>query len=119
SGLEWCDDRLPDLRRVRSMGRRFDFVLCAAVLVHLEAEALPASFDALAALLTKTGRLAVSLRDARPGDPEGLYFDHSPAAVLSAATSARLNLLAQGSSSDNLARTDVHWRWFVFTRAEA
>lgn len=119
AGLEWCDDRLPDLRRVRSMGRRFDFILCAAVLMHLEAKALPASFEALAALLSKTGRLAVSLRDARQGDPEGLYFDHTPATVLSASASARLDLLAQGSSSDNLARSDVLWRWFVFERADA
>lgn len=118
-GLEWCDDRLPDLRRVRSLGRRFDFVLCAAVLMHLEAEALPTSFEALASLLSKTGRLAVSLRDARQGDPEGLYFDHTPTTVLGAAASARLDLLAQGSSSDNLARSDVLWRWFVFERADA
>lgn len=117
--LRWCDDSLPGLKRVRSTARRFEFVLCSAVLMHLEAEALPACFEALAALLSEHGHLAISLRDERLGDPEGLYFDHSPETVLSAAASTRLQLMAQGSSSDSLARSDVLWRWFIFIANDA
>lgn len=114
AGLRWCDDRLPQLARVHALNLQFDFILCSAVLMHLRAPALPLAFRTMSSLLTSDGRIAVSLRRSRPGDPLGLYFDHPAKLLLDSATAAGLSLLAQGSSADALARTDVKWSWFVF-----
>ncbi len=113
-GLRWCDDHLPALAKLRGKDGAFDFVLCSAVLMHLPPADLPLALARMAALLAPDGRLAVSLRDARPGDPAGLYFDHDFDAVRAAAGRAGLRSIGSGHSGDSLNRADVVWRWFVF-----
>lgn len=114
--VEWIDDRLPDLARVRTAGVVFDLVLCSAVLMHLEPKALGSAMGSLAAVTTPDGLIVVTVRASRAGDPAGVFHDHSDTDILRAAASARLELIDRGENADRLSRPDATWRWFVFQR---
>ncbi|MBI2261920.1 MAG: class I SAM-dependent methyltransferase [Caulobacterales bacterium] len=113
--VDWKDDSLPLLEGTTAGATRYDFVLCSAVLMHVRPESLPASLGAMSALLTPTGRLAVTLRAPQPGDPSDVFFDHSDQALLHGAASAGLERVASGRNADSFARPLV-WRWFVFQK---
>lgn len=116
SRARWIDDSLPRLSRLRIMGRRFDFILCSAVLMHISPRSLGESFRALRAIAQNHGRVAVSLRDATEHDPPGIFYRHPPAAVRAAAAAAGLILLDSGEDADSLGRSNIVWRWYVFER---
>lgn len=113
-GVDWIDDRLPELAALRANDRRYDFILCSAVLMLLPATQLAASFTAMAALLAIDGNLAVSLRDPVAGEPADLVHVHSDDAILEAAAGAGLGLVAQAMAPDALGRPTHRWRTFVF-----
>jgi SAM-dependent methyltransferase len=115
--LEWLDDRLPRLQKLKASGRTFDFILCSAVLMSVPAEALPESFRSMAALLKPHGRLAISIRDPSPGEEPRLLHTHGDEAILSASQDAGLALLDRKSLDDALGRP-VAWRSFVFGRED-
>lgn len=115
--VRWVNDRLPDLKVMRAAPQRFGFILCSAVLMHVQTKRLAPALAAMAALLHPGGRLAVSVRAPQPVDPADLFFDHSPSDLRAAAAAAGLSLLAQGSEPDVLNRPAVRWSWIVFGRA--
>lgn len=116
--IDWVEDHLPDLSRVRATGVAYDFALCSAVLMHISADRLDQALDSLAAVVRPGGRIVATLRASRPGDPPGVYHDHSDDEVLGAASKARLALLDQGANADRFNRADAVWRWFVFACSE-
>jgi len=61
-GIDWVDDHLPTLRKLRARGTRFDLVLLTAVWMHLDLAERAAGIATLAALLTEGGHLVMSLR---------------------------------------------------------
>lgn len=113
-GIQWIDDRLPELALLRTDDRSYEFILCSAVLMLLPASQLSASFTALAALLDVDGKLAISLRDPVVGEPAHLVHVHADDAILKAATGAGLAVVVQGIAPDALGRTTHRWRTFVF-----
>ena len=112
--VEWIQDRLPDLSRVRESGAIYDLVLCSAVLMHVEPAALERSLQSLADVTARTGRIVATVRARRDDDPIGVFHDHSDSQVLRAAKSAGLELIDRGENADRMDRPDALWRWFAF-----
>ena len=110
-GVEWIDDRLPDLTQLANSGRRYEFILCSAVLMSLPPSDLEPSLAAMRALLDGSGRLAVSLRD--PLSHERVLYRHSDTAVSAAADEAGLRLIAFSRAADALGR-GFDWRSYLF-----
>jgi SAM-dependent methyltransferase len=113
--VDWMDDSLPCLAGPIAGAARYDFVLCSAVLMHVRPRSLPASLGSMSALLTATGRLAVTLRVPQSDDPSDVFFDHSDQALQDCAALAGLEVVASGRNADSFARPLV-WRWFVFRK---
>lgn len=60
--VTWLDDSLPELRRLRAMGHRFDLILVSAVWMHLAPGVRERAFRILAELLKPGGDLVITLR---------------------------------------------------------
>ena len=60
--VTWLDDSLPELRRLRAMGHRFDLILVSAVWMHLPQSARERAFRILSELLRPGGHLVITLR---------------------------------------------------------
>jgi SAM-dependent methyltransferase len=115
--IEWLDDRLPALSKVKASGRTFAFILCSAVLMSVPTRDLPACFASMAALLRHAGRLAISIRDPAPDDEPLVLHGHSDESILAASEAAGLTLLERKVIDDALGRP-IAWRSFVFVRPD-
>ena len=71
--IEWLDDRLPRLERLRRTSDKFDLILVIAVWQHLRREEQSASINTLARVAAAEGRLILSLRHG-PGLPSRRCF---------------------------------------------
>jgi len=113
-GVEWLDDRLPDLPRLHARKRRFDFILCSAVLMSLpEAELGPALLS-MAELLVPGGLLSISVRD--PRKDERLLHGHSDPALRRAGEAAGLAVTQSAEAADALGR-GLLWRSYLLAKA--
>lgn len=77
SGVEWLDDRLPDLAVLRSRGERFAFILVNAVWMHVPPGDRDAACAALAALALPGAVVSLALRQGPP-PPERPMHDCDP-----------------------------------------
>ncbi len=116
STVKWINDALPGLNEVLDTPRRFEFVLCSAVLMHLPPATLSKCFFALSTIATPSGKIAVSVRAPTPADPKRIFHNHSPADLQNAAKAAGLATIDQGQSVDVMGRAVMDWRWMVFQR---
>jgi SAM-dependent methyltransferase len=124
-----CDPRLasrivaatlPDLGE--PFGGGFDGIVCSAVLMHLAPGDLPATFDALSAVLGPRGRLLLALPEMRADllvdgrDPDGREFaNHGPEHVAQLLAERGFALLTQEEIAS--PSTDTRWRVLLFERA--
>lgn len=115
-GIRWIDDRLPDLARLAD-ARRFDLILCSAVLMLVPPTDLTASLVNMAGLLAPGGRIVINIRRPMPGEPVDIFFAHSDAEILAAVAAAGLVCLDLAEARDALGRETYHWRSFIFERA--
>lgn len=60
--INWVDDSLPDLEKIKKLDIQFDFIFVSAVWMHLDKEQREAAMHSVADLLSKGARLFVSLR---------------------------------------------------------
>lgn len=116
SAIEWVEDRLPSLHALRMTPRRFDFILCSAVLMHVAPADLGEAFATLGKLLASQAYLAVSVRDRKSDDPPEIFHDLPDGALMEAADGAGLTLVNLRVSSDHLGRRHVQWRSFLFRK---
>jgi predicted TPR repeat methyltransferase len=114
--VQWVDDRLPNLSRLRAKPDRYAFILCSAVLMHIQPADLGKSFAALADLLAPSGLVAISVRSALPGEPRQVFHDHEASDVVAAAQISGLHVIAEDEVPDTLGRSEVRWRTLVFGR---
>lgn len=114
TAIAWINDTLPSLAALRSDGRRFDFILCSAVLMHVPPGEIRESTETLAELLGPTGHLAISVRDRQAEDPAGVFHDVEDEVLIDAGKQQGLRLLRRGGSEDQLGRSDVRWRSLLF-----
>jgi SAM-dependent methyltransferase len=115
-GVDWLDDRLPDLRLLHTRTERFDFILCSAVLMSLAPSEIEPSLGAMASLLVPGGKLSVSLRDPRAG--EGILHRHDIEHILAGAAKVGLDLLEANAAADQLGR-GLSWRSYLFRKPVA
>ena len=102
-------------------GGGFDAVACSAVLMHLSAEALPASLAALAAVLRPRARVLLAVPEMLPGllaggrDPDGRQFEnHAPGHVAALLAPHGFTLLRAADIPTPSA--DTRWRVLLFER---
>jgi len=116
AGLEWLDDRLPDLPRLTARNERFDLVLMTAVWHHLTPDERGRAMDPLPRLVAPGGRLMLSLRHG-PAPASRTGFPAPPEDTVALATGAGLKLVAQRDtpsvSEANIA-AGVTWTWLAF-----
>jgi SAM-dependent methyltransferase len=111
--IRWLPDALPYLAQVGRSGLAFDFILLAAVWMHVAPADRPRAFRKLMGLLAPGGAIAFSLRHGpipagrimhpvSAEELEGLAAAHALAPVLRART------------EDSLGRPEVSWTTLVF-----
>jgi hypothetical protein len=116
--IEWLDDSLPDLARVRSRGDSFDLVMLTAVWMHLDVQQRRQAMPNLAALVRGGGTMIMMLRHG-PVPPGRRMFEVSADETVELAAMHRLhpvlNLLAESNHRHNRA-AGVNWTRLAFIR---
>lgn len=111
--IEWIEDGLPDLQRVR--GRTFDLVWISAVWFHLTAEERAEAMRVVAALVGDGGTLMISLRHAPPA-PGRRMFEVGPAETEALAAAAGLACV-RSINVESERVPGMHWDRLWFKRA--
>jgi len=62
ANVQWFDDHLPELSRVRALSERFDLIVVSAVWMHVPPTQRDRAFRILAELLAPGGLLVITLR---------------------------------------------------------
>ncbi|TDQ84244.1 methyltransferase family protein [Dongia mobilis] len=114
--IEWLDDSLPDLARVRARGKTFDIVMLTAVLMHFDAGERGSILANVAELIAPGGILALSLRHG-PTPPGRRMFpvDDDNIRALGEALGLETKLMLAGKK-DKFQRDEVTWSRLVFGR---
>jgi hypothetical protein len=116
--VEWLDDALPELRRVRALGRTFDRVHLTAVWQHLPPEERVPALATLAGLVAPRGLLILSVRHG-PGAPGRPVFAASADEVVRLAEAERLVLVLRETAESVQAANraaGVTWTWLAFEK---
>ena len=111
-GIDWIDDTLPTLSRVRST---FDCILAIGVLHHLQSDDQDAALMALDRVLNPKGLLILSLRHG-PSAPGRQGFSIDAKRLSDTAKALGLTLMQSiqtGSIQDGNRRAGVTWTWLV------
>jgi SAM-dependent methyltransferase len=114
--IEWLDDSLPELAKLRSEGRVFDFVMLSAVWMHLDENERRRAMLNIKAVLCDGATLVMSLRHGPV--PEGRrMFDVSAEETVELANACRLrnvlNVRTQSTQHGN-RRMGVTWSRLAF-----
>jgi SAM-dependent methyltransferase len=116
TGVEWLDDRLPDLPQAQ-LRAPFDIVVLCAVWHHLTDDERRCAMGSLARLVATGGTLILSLRHG-PEVPGRPAYPIIPEATVALAESAGFRLLrrkgVESVQSGNRA-AGVHWTWLALT----
>lgn len=116
--LDWLDDSLPALTKVRARAARFELIVCIAVWQHLPASEHTAAMTAIASLLAPGGRAILSIRHG-PGSPTRPCFPADVEELVAVADLEGLDLVARRAAESiqpqNRA-SGVTWDWLVLDR---
>ncbi|WP_374379125.1 class I SAM-dependent methyltransferase [Dongia sp.] len=114
--IEWMDDALPDLARVRARGETFAIVMLTAVWMHLDEGERRAAMPNVAALVAPGGYLSISLRHG-PVPPGRRMFDISIDETLAlAAPFGLMEVFRRDGTRDELNRSDISWSRLVMRK---
>lgn len=114
-GIEWLDDSLPALTRLREQPMRFDVIMLTAVWMHLDADERARAMAAVDALLADHGLVFLSLRHG-PVPAGRRMFDVSAEETIALAEPYGLRSAHCSERSGLMGRTDVHWTNLVLRR---
>ena len=113
--VAWLDDALPDLKRLRALGRRFDLILLRSVWMHVPESKRERAFRILSELLNPSGLFVISLRHGSD-EQENLDRGFHPVSadkLIEYAKSRAISLKYQHSHPDR-SRNHIRWEWLVF-----
>jgi SAM-dependent methyltransferase len=114
--IEWLDDGLPALAKVRARGERFDLIWISAMWMHLDADERGAGMATLAALLAAPGAVMMSLRHGPV--PEGRrMFAVTGEETIALAARHRLSCTLS-ETRDSPRAPGVAWTALWFVRSE-
>lgn len=119
--IEWLDDALPELARVRARGEAFDAVLLTAVWMHLDEAERRAAMPRVASLVAPGGVLVMALRHG-PVPAGRRMFDVSGAETAALAGTEGLERVLEATtpSLNPQNRADgVTWTRIAFARPKA
>ena len=115
SGMDWLDDRLPDLSTVCARRSCFDFILLSAVWMHIRPEQRKTALGVLLRLLNPTGLVAITLRHGSGFQGRDIQ-DVSLSEVEGMARHFGARQVEVGKSADHLGRTEVWWTRIALAR---
>ncbi len=119
TNIEWLDDSLPALRRVKERGELFDIVMLTAVWMHLDEEQRRQAMPNVASLVRPGGMMIMSLRYG-PVPPGRRMFAVSAEETIRLARAERLVLSLHRAHQDSaLKRPGVSWTRLAFARLGA
>jgi len=110
--IRWLDDSLPALPETHRLGLEYDFILAAAVWMHVRTDERKRAFRKLVTLLAPSGRIAISLRLGTLDSDRTMYPVSRPE-VEHFARDFGLRVMRVVSGADELGRADVHWETLV------
>ena len=115
-GIEWLDDRLPELSRLRAHAS-FDSLILCAVWHHLDEEERATASEALAAMLEVDGRLILSLRHAPVAERDSFPTRAETTIRMMEANGLRLIRRREAPSVSTESRAiGVRWTWLAFDK---
>ncbi len=112
ANIEWLDDALPDLSRVRGT---FDLILLSAVWMHLDASERAAGMARISRLLASETQVIMSLRHG-PVPPGRRMFAVSAAETVALAGQWGLRAVHCDETTDLQGRAGVRWSTLVLHR---
>ncbi|MGB7242366.1 MAG: class I SAM-dependent methyltransferase [Sulfitobacter sp.] len=120
-GVEWIDDRLPDLVHVSQRQRRFDFILLSAVWHHLTEAERKTALPVLGRLLARSATLILSLRSGQGVASRPAYPTTAKDVVDMARVTGLRHLATVPASSVQEANksANISWDWLVFAPQES
>jgi SAM-dependent methyltransferase len=114
--IEWLNDSLPNLTRIKSRRETYDLIIAVGVWQHLSAAQHDTAISAMASLAAPSGRLIISVRRG-PGASNRTCFPANTDRLIAGAASAGLKLISQRRASSVQQanrRAGVMWDWLCF-----
>ncbi len=120
AGIEWVDDRLPDLAALRGAARRFDLVFAESVWHHLDEADSAASLAALREILVPSGRLIISLKQFPADRPasRGILTEEKLVQQVAAAGFSVLHCSRANPHQDHNRTAGNMWTWLVLEQGK-
>lgn len=115
--VAWLDDALPDLKKLRALGRRFDLILLRSVWMHVPASKQERAFRILSELLNPSGLLVISLRhgsDEAENKARG-FHPISAEKLINFARDRAISLQGKYEHPDR-SRNHIQWEWLVMEK---
>lgn len=116
SNIDWIDDSLPTLSKVRSLEKFYDAALLVSVWQHIKPDDIYASLENLRSILNQDAKLIMSLR-LGPGSLKRKCYATSPQETVRLAEQCGFTLVAS-YSADSVQKSNqnagVTWVWLVF-----
>ena len=116
SRVSWIDDALPNLRQLRSLGHRFDFILLNAVWQHVRISQRERVFRILCELLNPAGLLVISVRKGED-ESENLAREFHPVSsseLMRLGDRHAVGHRAQYLNQRDRTKQHVKWDWQIF-----
>lgn len=114
--IEWLDDHLPDLARLRARDEEFDVVMLTAVWMHLDEQQRRRAIPNLAALVRSGGVVAMTLRHG-PIPPGRRMFEVSAEETIDLAQPLGLNCVLHRPAEPSSRQPGVSWTRLAFVKA--
>ena len=116
--IQWLDDSLPALNKARKQLCQYDLILVSAVWMHLNLAERRESIAVLSELLSKTGKLTLTLRHGGFNDGRNAYsVSVEELEKLSGAVGLTICLVAE--DKDSLKRTNISWQTVVLAHTRS
>lgn len=113
--IEWLDDGLPDLARLKTRGDKFDIVMLTAVWMHLDEQQRQQAMPNVASLVQRGGVMILSLRYGPV--PKGRRMFTVPAdETARLAGSEGLRLVLQHEARASARQVGVSWTRLAFSK---
>ena len=112
----WLDDELPELKKLRTVGHKFNLILLSAVWMHVSSNKRERAFRIISELLAPGGILVFTLRHGKD-EQENIERDFhkvSSSELLLFAKHRALRQFPLIKTDDQLSRADVRWEVIVF-----
>ena len=113
--IEWLDDSMPELFKIRTIGYRFDLILLSAVWQHVKPNIRERAFRFLTELLNPGGVIVILLRQGSDAEENAArqFYEVSPEELDQYAKDRALNKLLWTQTRD-AQRAHVTWGYLVY-----